>query len=83
MKAYLILVILVLLVLMVYFFSSKKESYDNEGIIDHSQRLHTDSLSDSSYKQTTNHFPVPSTNIAPIQGNETPFRVNMFNSFMV
>lgn len=37
----------------------------------------------SSYAQETNHF-VPMENPQePIQGSETQFRVNMFNSYMV
>jgi hypothetical protein len=37
----------------------------------------------SSYAQETNHF-VPMKNPEqPIQGSETPFRVNMVNSYMV
>ena len=43
----------------------------------------TDKGKRSSYSQETNHF-VPMENPQdPIQGVETPFRVNMFNSYMV
>ena len=43
----------------------------------------TDRGKRSSYSQETNHF-VPMENPQePIDGVETPFRVNMFNSYMV
>lgn len=36
----------------------------------------------SSYAQETNHFRPSSKIDDPITGRETPFRVNMFNSYM-
>ena len=36
----------------------------------------------SSYEQKTNHFKMMSSKQEPIDGVETPFRVNMYNSFM-
>ena len=36
----------------------------------------------SSYAQKTNHFVMTPSPMEPIPGVETPFRVNMYNSFM-
>jgi hypothetical protein len=37
----------------------------------------------SSYAQQTNHFQMTPSPAEPIPGQETPFRVNIFNSYMV
>ena len=37
----------------------------------------------SSYDQTTNHFPMPSYDAGPIEGHETTFKVNQWNSYQV
>lgn len=37
----------------------------------------------SSYDQKTNHFNMPTYNSGPIEGNETPFKVNQWNSYQV
>ena len=37
----------------------------------------------SSYDQKTNHFDMPPYNPDPIEGNETPFRVNQWSSYQV
>jgi hypothetical protein len=36
----------------------------------------------SSYAQQTNHFVMTPSAMEPVPGVETPFRVNMYNSFM-
>ncbi len=36
----------------------------------------------SSYSQSTNHFQMTHPAPEPVPGVETPFRVNMFNSYM-
>jgi hypothetical protein len=36
----------------------------------------------SSYEQKTNHFKMMPSKQEPIDGVETPFRVNMYNSYM-
>ena len=43
----------------------------------------TSQMKDSSYEQRTNHMPQPSGTDIPIQGVESPFRVNQFNSWIV
>ena len=37
----------------------------------------------SSYDQKTNHFDMPSYNPGPIEGHETPYRVNQWSSYEV
>jgi hypothetical protein len=37
----------------------------------------------SSYEQKTNHFPMPSYSLGPIQGSETPYQVNQWLSYEV
>lgn len=60
----------------------KKETFVPE-FLDQSNVMKTSKTRQSSYAQETNHF-VPMENPQdPIPGSETPFRVNMFNSFMV
>ena len=43
----------------------------------------TAKTSTSSYAQETNHFKLTPPIPEPIDGVQTPFRVNMFNSYMV
>jgi hypothetical protein len=51
--------------------------------VDRSNEQKTDQTRTSSYVQETNHFNmVPSQNLPPIGGIETPFRVNVYNSFV-
>lgn len=62
--------------------SQTKESFVPE-FLDQTNVKRTAQTSSSSYAQQTNHMvptPYPQD---PIQGMETPFRVNMFNSFVV
>lgn len=60
----------------------KRETFVPE-FLDQSNVMKTSKTRQSSYKQETNHF-TPMENLQePIAGSETPFRVNMFNSFMV
>ena len=37
----------------------------------------------SSYDQKTNHFDMPPYDPGPIEGHETPFKVNQWNSYQV
>lgn len=68
---------------LVWWLSSRtKESFVPE-FLDQTNVKRTAQTSSSSYAQQTNHVvptPYPQD---PIQGIETPFRVNMFNSYMV
>ena len=60
----------------------KREGFVPE-FLDQGNVKQTQKTSTSSYAQETNHFkptpPIPE----PIDGVQTPFRVNMFNSYMV
>lgn len=60
----------------------KRETFVPE-FLDQGNVKQTAKTGTSSYAQETNHFkltpPVPE----PIDGVQTPFRVNMFNSYMV
>ena len=37
----------------------------------------------SSYEQKTNHFPMPSYDLGPIQGDVSPYQVNQWKSYQV
>jgi len=50
---------------------------------DTTNRDRTDALSNSSYKQATNHLDAPNKfDAGPIQGVETPFQVNMWKAYI-
>lgn len=69
-------------ILLVWKLSSQKETFVAE-FVDHTNARRTAETSSSSYAQQTNHVvPTPYPQ-EPITGMETPFRVNMFNSYMV
>lgn len=42
-----------------------------------------DSIPPSSYDQKTNHFDMPRYDLGPIEGHETQFKVNQWNSYQV
>lgn len=51
--------------------------------VDSTNMQRTDVNKDSSYAQVTNNVKPPSDlGIPPVTGMETPFRVNLFNSFV-
>jgi hypothetical protein len=49
---------------------------------DTSQRERTDAVKNSSYAQRTNHSIPQTGQYGPIQGIETPFRVNKWNAYL-
>jgi hypothetical protein len=57
-----------------------KETFVSE-FTDRSNEQRTAETSASSYAQETNHFKRTPTLLEPVPGMETPFRVNMFNSY--
>jgi len=64
-----------------YLVTRSRESFVPE-FLEQSSVRKTASMASSSYKQDTNHFtPAPGPNV-PIQGTESPFRVNMFNAYI-
>ncbi len=82
--ASLLAVILIVLIItgIIMFILPRREGFVPE-FLDQGNVKQTQKTSTSSYAQETNHFkltpPVPE----PIDGVQTPFRVNMFNSYMV
>lgn len=83
MKHWAFLAVLVGLALVWYLSSSsKKETFVPE-FLEQSGVRRTAETSSSSYKQQTNHMSPTPYSQDPIQGVETPFRVNMVNSYMV
>jgi hypothetical protein len=81
MKTWAFLAILAGLAL-VWYFSKTQEKFTPQ-FEDKSNVKRTAETSSSSYAQETNHMPPSTYPQDPIPGVETPFRVNMFNSFMV
>lgn len=70
-------------ILLVWYLSTKTQETFVPEFLDQSNVKRTAETAHSSYEQKTNHvIPTPYAQ-EPIQGQETPFRVNMFNSFMV
>ena len=51
--------------------------------LDKSQVQKTVAVEDSSYAQRTNHLDHMPFSMGPIQGMETPFRVNQYRSYVV
>jgi hypothetical protein len=61
---------------LVYVLSSHRSKPEHLSAIDQSKPS-------SSYDQKTNHFTMPSYDAGPIEGHETPFKVNQWNSYQV
>lgn len=70
-------------VLLVWYLASKTQETFVPEFLDQSNVKRTADRSSSSYEQKTNHAIPTAYDKDPIPGMETPFRVNMFNSFMV
>lgn len=82
MKNWPILAILVAAVLLWFVVQRVSEQFVPE-FLDQGNVKRTADRSSSSYEQETNHFKMTPSPQEPIQGLETPFRVNMYNSYMV
>jgi len=68
-------------VLAVWYLSTKTQETFVSEFVDNSNAKRTAETSSSSYAQQTNHaIPTPPP-LESVPGVETPFRVNMFNSF--
>lgn len=67
---------------LVYVLSRSRESFVPE-FLDQGNVKRTADTRTSSYAQQTNHFQMTPSPAEAIPGQETPFRVNMFNSHMV
>lgn len=70
-------------ILLVWFLASKTQETFVPEFLDQSNVKRTAETSSSSYEQKTNHVMPTRMAAEPIPGVETPFRVNMFNSYMV
>jgi hypothetical protein len=69
-------------VLLVWYLSTKTQETFVPEFLDQTNVMRTAETSHSSYEQKTNHvIPTPYAQ-DPVPGTETPFRVNMFNSYM-
>lgn len=65
----------------VWYLSQTRESFVPE-FLDQGNVKRTAERASSSYAQETNHFKPTLPQVEPISGVETPFRVNMFTSFI-
>lgn len=75
-----VLLLLVVLAL-AYVYWSQREHFVPE-FLDHTNERVTAAGKHSSFAQRTNHVLPPAGPSIPPQGSETPFRVNMFNSYV-
>jgi hypothetical protein len=69
---------------LVWYLSTRqtRETFAAE-FVDKTNDKRTADTSSSSYAQTTNHLTPTPVQMGPIPGLETPFRVNMYNSYQV
>jgi len=67
-------------ILLVWYLSQTKEGFVSE-FTDRSNQQRTAETSTSSYAQQTNHLIPTRPILEAVPGMETPFRVNMFNSY--
>jgi hypothetical protein len=65
----------------IWYVMKSREGFAAE-FVDRSNEQKTDQTRTSSFAQETNHFKMMSQDLPPIDGIETPFRVNAFNSFV-
>jgi len=74
-------VLLAVVVLVGYVLMQSKETFVPE-FLEQGNVKATSETRQSSYAQKTNHFAMTPSVTEPVPGVETPFRVNMHNSFM-
>ncbi len=77
-------IVVVIGLLLVWYLSTRKtqETFAAE-FVDMTNVKRTADTSSSSYEQRTNHVIPTPVQMGPIPGLETPFRVNMHNSYQV
>lgn len=78
---WLILVVILAIIVLVLVPSIGKEHFVPE-FLDQGNVKRTTDTRKSSYAQQTNHFEKTPSPAEAIQGQQTPFRVNMFTSYM-
>uniref|UniRef100_A0A6C0EQR9 Uncharacterized protein n=1 Tax=viral metagenome TaxID=1070528 RepID=A0A6C0EQR9_9ZZZZ len=74
-------VVIIAGILLVWYLSGKTRETFVPELLDQSNVRRTAETSKSSYAQQTNHVIPTPPQPEPILGMETPFRVNMFNSY--
>jgi len=74
--------LLVAIGVLIYVLSTSREGFVPE-FLDQGNVKRTSDTRKSSYAQQTNHFQMTPAPAEKIPGQETPFRVNMYNSYMV
>lgn len=72
-------IILILVAIVLYFLVMRERFVD---FSDKTQVQRTVATQNSSYAQRTNHMIPPAGPNVPIQGIESPFRVNMFDAYI-
>jgi len=82
MKSWPFIAVIAGIILLWFIVNRTSESFVPE-FLDQGNVRKTAERSSSSYEQDTNHFRPVSSIAEPIQGVQTPFRVNMYNSYMV
>lgn len=77
-------IVVLLGIALVWYLSTRQtqEGFAAE-FVDKTNDKRTHETSSSSYAQRTNHLPPTPVDMGPIPGLETPFRVNMYNSYQV
>lgn len=73
--------IIAAVIVLVYVLSKYRESFVPE-FLDQGNVIATSKTRTSSYAQDTNHFKMAPYAQPPIQGQESPFRVNMYDSYI-
>lgn len=74
--------LLLAVVILAFLLMNSREGFVPE-FLDQGNVKRTAETRTSSYAQQTNHFQMTPSPAEPISGQETPFRVNMFNSHMI
>jgi len=77
----LVFVVVIAGVLLVWYLSTKSQENFVAEFVDKTNDERTFNTSTSSYAQQTNHVIPTRPQLEEVPGVETPFRVNMFNSF--
>jgi hypothetical protein len=81
MKDWAFVALLAAIVLIGYVLTTSKEGFVPQ-FLEQGNVKATSDTRQSSYEQKTNHFVMTPSKPEPVPGVETPFRVNMYNSFM-
>jgi ribosome maturation protein Sdo1 len=81
MKDWAFVALLAAIVVVGYVLTTSKEGFVPQ-FLEQGNVKATSDTRQSSYEQKTNHFVMTPSKPEPVPGVETPFRVNMYNSFM-